>query len=154
MRSMSVVKLPLSLFVSLFQVCPLSAKPCFVRNWSTSMMQIRAFVFCCTCLSYESLSLDYIHCLFLSITAMKVTACSTHWRWPWDRECQFSAPREVPVAFFQSQKGVEINSLLKQLLLNRKQGAQNTPSTAAEYRIHWNSWAHFGWNLLFWAFIG
>ena len=53
-----------------------------------------------TCLTYVSLSY-LIGCLFFSMTAIKLTACSTHCLWDWDWEWRFSVPWTVPTAFFQ-----------------------------------------------------
>ena len=64
-----------------------------------------ALVFNWTCLSYASLSWDLIDCLFFSITAMKLTACSMHCLWVWDWGWWFNMPWEVLTAYFQLRKG-------------------------------------------------
>ena len=86
--------------------------------------------------------------------ARKLAACSRHCLWLRDAEWRFREPREVPVAFFQFRKGLEMNSLLRRLLQKRKHGAQNISSSDCEYRTHGNWSIQYGWNRRFCWFSG
>ena len=143
-KSNKLVKFPSSLLLPLSQLLPLKPNPCFKRNWMLSMINRSAFVFNWTCLTYASLSY-LIGCLFFSMTAIKLTACSTHCLWDWDWEWRFSVPWTVPTAFFQLRKGEATHSLLNRTWLNRQHGPQKTPCSDAEYRAEGNCSVQYDW---------